>query len=154
MAENQPALRRQMRVASLEAVGRVPQNLQKGLRFVRYLHFLHDPARVIHNAVAGLLDRYVQSTKMVMVHAALLLLMLEAVTTDLVFTISLKRSTQNLQYPQAEPADYTICWGINGPWPGRGSKSENDPGSDIDHREISFASPFQFAAYPDIIGPY
>jgi hypothetical protein len=30
-----------------------------------------------------------------MVHAALLLLMLEAVTTDLVFTISLKRSTQN-----------------------------------------------------------
>jgi hypothetical protein len=32
-----------------------------------------------------------------MVHAALLLLMLEAVTKDLVFTISLKRSTQNLQ---------------------------------------------------------
>jgi hypothetical protein len=32
-----------------------------------------------------------------MVHAALLLLMLEAVTTDLVFTISLKRSTQILQ---------------------------------------------------------
>src|SRR5476649_1323644 len=33
-----------------------------------------------------------------MVHAALLLLMLEAVsTTNLVFTISLKRSTQNLQ---------------------------------------------------------
>ena len=32
-----------------------------------------------------------------MVHAALLLLMLEAAITDLVFTISLKRSTQNLQ---------------------------------------------------------
>src|SRR5476649_2403531 len=32
-----------------------------------------------------------------MVHAALLLLMLEAVATDLVSTISLKRSTQNLQ---------------------------------------------------------
>jgi hypothetical protein len=32
-----------------------------------------------------------------MVHAALLLLMLEAVITNLVFTISLKRSTQNLQ---------------------------------------------------------
>ena len=31
-----------------------------------------------------------------MVHAALLLLMLEAVTKDLVSTISLKRSTQNL----------------------------------------------------------
>src|ERR1700675_2824309 len=78
-----------------EAVGGVPQNLQQVFRFARYLHFLHDPARVIHNADAGLLDRYVQSAKMV--HAALLLLMLEAVTTDLVFTISLKRSTQNLQ---------------------------------------------------------
>jgi hypothetical protein len=32
-----------------------------------------------------------------MLHAALLLLMLEAVQTDLVSTISLKRSTQNLQ---------------------------------------------------------
>src|SRR5262249_37123887 len=32
-----------------------------------------------------------------MVHAALLLLMLEAVPMDLVFTISLKRSTPNLQ---------------------------------------------------------
>jgi hypothetical protein len=79
----------------LEAVGGVSQNLQQGSRFARYLHFLHDPACVVHNADAGLLDRYVQSTKMV--HAALLLLMLEAVSTDLVFTISLKRSTQSLQ---------------------------------------------------------
>jgi hypothetical protein len=66
----------------LEAVGLVPQNLQQNVRLARYLHFPHDPARVIHNADAGLLDRYVQSSKMV--HAALLLLMLEAVTTDLV----------------------------------------------------------------------
>src|SRR3984957_19078822 len=79
----------------LEAVGGIPQNLQKCLRLARYLHFLHDPARVIQNADTRLLDRYVQSSKMV--HAALLLLMLEAHTTDLVFTISLKRSTQNLQ---------------------------------------------------------
>src|SRR4029077_10582602 len=79
----------------LEAVGGVPQNLQQGLRLARRLHFLHDPARVIHNADTGLLDRYVQSSKMV--HAALLLLMLEAVTKDLVFTISLKRRHQNLQ---------------------------------------------------------
>jgi hypothetical protein len=43
-----------------------------------------------------------------MVHAALLLLMLEAVTTDLVFTISLKRSTQNLQLSTSSPADYPI----------------------------------------------
>jgi hypothetical protein len=36
----------------------------------------HDPARVIHNADTSVLDR--------LVHAALLLLMLEVVTTDLV----------------------------------------------------------------------
>jgi hypothetical protein len=45
-----------------------------------------------------------------MVHAALLLLMLEAVPTDLVFTISLKRRTQNLQLSTSSPADYPICW--------------------------------------------
>jgi hypothetical protein len=49
-----------------------------------------------------------------MVHAALLLLMLEAVTTDLVFTISLKRSTQNLQLSTSSPADYPIYWSNNG----------------------------------------
>ena len=43
-----------------------------------------------------------------MVHAALLLLMLEAVHTDLVFTISLKRSTQDLQLSTSSPADYPI----------------------------------------------
>jgi len=41
-------------------------------------------------------------------HAALLLLMLEAVDTELVFTISLKRSTQNLQLSTSLPADYPI----------------------------------------------
>jgi hypothetical protein len=65
-----------------EAVAGISQNLQKCLRLARYLHFPHNPARLIHNADAGFLDGYVQSTKMV--HAALLLLMLEAVTTDLV----------------------------------------------------------------------
>ena len=34
--------------------------------------------------------------------------MLEAVHTDLVFTISLKRSTQNLQLSTNSPADYPI----------------------------------------------
>jgi hypothetical protein len=34
--------------------------------------------------------------------------MLEAVHTDLVFTISLKRSTQNLQLSTSLPADYPI----------------------------------------------
>jgi hypothetical protein len=41
------------------------------------------------------LDRYVQSSEML--HAALLLLMLEAANARPRFTISLKRSTQNLQ---------------------------------------------------------
>jgi hypothetical protein len=40
--------------------------------------------------------------------------MLEAVTTDLVFTISLKRSTQNLQLSTSSPADYPIYWGNSG----------------------------------------
>jgi hypothetical protein len=46
-----------------------------------------------------------------MVHAALLLLMFEAVRTDLVSTISLKRSTQNLQLSTSSPADYPIFEG-------------------------------------------
>src|ERR1035441_7212586 len=62
----------------LEVVGGVRQHLQQSFRFARHLHFPHDPARVIHNADAGLLDRNVYSSKMV--YAALLLLMLEAVT--------------------------------------------------------------------------
>src|SRR5262245_8479488 len=67
---------------SLEVVGRVLQNRQQRVGFACNLHFPNDLACVIHNADARLLDRYVQSSKMV--HAALLLLMLEAVTTDLV----------------------------------------------------------------------
>ncbi|HZD92351.1 MAG TPA: hypothetical protein VE224_19830 [Pseudolabrys sp.] len=43
-----------------------------------------------------------------MLHAALLLLMLGAAITDLVFTISLKRSTPILQLSTSWPADYPI----------------------------------------------
>ena len=43
-----------------------------------------------------------------MVHAVLLLLMLEAVTHGPRFTISLKRSTKNLQLSTRSPADYPI----------------------------------------------
>jgi hypothetical protein len=60
------------------------------LRLARHPHFLHDLARVIQNADTRLLDRYVQSGKMV--HAALLLLMLEAVTTEMEVTKWLKPS--------------------------------------------------------------
>src|SRR5262249_2272237 len=45
-------------------------------------HFPLDPARVIHNADPRVLDRNVQSRKII--HAALLLLMLEAAHADLV----------------------------------------------------------------------
>jgi len=69
---------------------------------------------MLYIADARLLDRNVQSRKMV--HAALLLLMLEAVTTDLVFTISLKRSTPNLQLSTSSPADYPI---LPAPMPSR-----------------------------------
>ena len=43
-----------------------------------------------------------------MVHAALLLLMLEAANADLVFTISLKRGTLNLLLSTNSPVDYPI----------------------------------------------
>ena len=66
----------------LEAVSRVPQYRQQSVGFTRDLHFSPHPARVIHNADARVLDRNVQSSKIV--HAALLLLMLEAASADLV----------------------------------------------------------------------
>ena len=66
----------------LEVIGWLIQNRQQSFRLARHLHFPHDPTAVIHNADVGRLDRYVQSNKMV--HAALLLLMLEAMTTNLV----------------------------------------------------------------------
>src|SRR4029434_3262222 len=72
----------------------------------RYPPSPHKPPRAIHNADAGLLDRHVQSRKMF--HAALLLLMLEAVTHGPRFTISLKRSTLNPQLSTKSPADYPI----------------------------------------------
>src|SRR5208282_5218483 len=87
-------------------VGGVLQHRQQRFRFARNLHFPNYLARVIHNADAGLLDRNVQSSKMV--HAALLLLMLEAVPTDLVFTISLKRSTPKSSAIHKPRADYPI----------------------------------------------
>src|SRR5476651_2597865 len=91
-----------------KAVGRVLQHRQQCFRLALYLDFPNDLARVIHNADARVLDRNVQSRKMV--HAALLLLMLEAANADLVFTISLKRSTPILLLSTNSPADYPIFW--------------------------------------------
>src|SRR5262245_56848139 len=67
---------------SLEAIDGVRQNLQQRFRLTRHPRFPHDLARIIHNADARLLDRHIQSSKIV--HAALLLLMLEAAYADLV----------------------------------------------------------------------
>src|SRR6185295_10920744 len=69
-----------------------------------HLHFTNDLARVIHNADAGLLDRNVQSRKML--HAALLLLMLEAAQRGPRFTISLKAQHPNSSAIYKLPADY------------------------------------------------
>src|SRR6266705_651992 len=67
---------------SLEVVGGVLQHRQQRFRFARHLYFPNDLACVIHNADARLLDRNVQSSKMV--HSELLLLMLEVAYADLV----------------------------------------------------------------------
>src|SRR5271170_3339379 len=97
---------------TLETVDRVPQNLQQSFRLACDPYFPHDPARVIHNADARLLDRYVQSSKLV--HAALLLLMLEAVTTDLVSPSARSAAPKIFSYPQAGSADYPIFRGKTG----------------------------------------
>src|SRR5439155_7953738 len=96
---------------SLQVVVRFLQRLQQSFRFARNLYFPDDPARIVHNAEARLLDRHVQSSKMV--HAALLLVMLEAVRGPR-FTISLKRSTPNLQLSTSTPADYPIYGSFSG----------------------------------------
>src|SRR5580704_19757752 len=62
-----------------------------------------------------------------MVHAALLLLIFEVVRTDLVSTISLKRSTQNLQLSTSSPGDYPIFEGEERKWRGLAATSLNDP---------------------------
>src|SRR6266511_4472552 len=61
---------------SLEAIDGVRQNLQESFRLTRHPRFPHDLVRIIHDADARLLDRHIESSKIV--HVALLLLMLEA----------------------------------------------------------------------------
>src|SRR3974390_3249541 len=63
----------------LEVIGSVLEHLQESVRIALNLRFADNPTRVIHNAQARHLDRYVQSSKML--HAALLLLLLEALIT-------------------------------------------------------------------------
>src|SRR5215471_3490003 len=93
-----------------EVVGGVRQHRQQGLGLARHLHFPNDLAHLIYNADAGLLDRYVQSSKMV--HAALLLLMLEATRTSF-------HHQPEAQHPKSSDihkltADYPIYRGRTG----------------------------------------
>src|SRR6185503_16656701 len=82
-----------------EAVSGVRQHRQQSGRLARNLRFPNDLARVIHNADAGLLDRNVQSSKML--HAALLLLMLEARSHgDLVSPSAWSAEPKFFSYPQ------------------------------------------------------
>src|SRR5690242_19634635 len=62
----------------LEAIAPVPQNREQCIRFARDSHLARNLSSIIHNADARVLDRNVQSSKIV--HAALLL-MLGARTT-------------------------------------------------------------------------
>src|SRR6185437_11732829 len=92
----------------LEVVGGILQNRQQRFRFARYFHFSNDLACVIHNADAGLLDRHVQSSKMV--HAALLLLMRLRP-----FTRTSLNHQPEAQHPKTSAihklqADYPIFW--------------------------------------------
>src|SRR5262245_24942936 len=80
------------RAASGHAAPAPPSSVMNSRRFTAWRHFNpafsgfpsfpHDLARIIHDADARFLDRHIESNKIG--HAALLLLMLEAVFTDLV----------------------------------------------------------------------
>jgi hypothetical protein len=74
-------------------------------RLTCHPRFPHDLARIIHNADARLLDRHIESSKIV--HAALLLLMLEAAYADLV-SPSAEAQHPNFQPSTSWPADYPI----------------------------------------------
>ena len=62
-------LRPRVQSDPLETVWGVPQYCQQRLRFARNLHFSNDLARLIHNADGRVLDRDVQSSKMVLAAA-------------------------------------------------------------------------------------
>src|SRR5262245_51616053 len=85
---------------SLEAIGVVRKHLQESFRLTGHPHFPHNLARIIHNADARFLDRHVESSKIV--HAALLLLMLEAAYADLVSPSARSAAPYFFSYPQAD----------------------------------------------------
>src|SRR5207342_3664149 len=84
---------------SLEAINGIRKHLQESFGLTRHSHFPHDLARIIHNADARFLDRHVESSKIG--HAALLLLMLEAASADLVSPSASSAAPNFFSYPQA-----------------------------------------------------
>src|SRR3974390_315946 len=92
----------------LEAIAPVRQNREQRIRFARNSHLARNLSSIIHNADARVLDRYVQSSKMV--HAALLL-MLGARTTVTPFHHQPEaQHPKNLSAIHKLPADYPIFW--------------------------------------------
>jgi hypothetical protein len=69
-----------IRAAPWEVLG--TSACRESFRLTGHPHFPHNLARIIHNADARFLDRHDESSKIV--HAALLLPMLEAAYVDLV----------------------------------------------------------------------
>jgi hypothetical protein len=83
-------------------VGRSPRHPKQSIGLARNLNLPNDFTRAIHNADARVLDRNVQSSKIV--HAALLFLMLGARTTVTPFHHQPEARTQkSFSYPQARP---------------------------------------------------
>src|SRR3974377_1930624 len=92
----------------LKAVGRIPWYPKQSIGLAGNLNLPNDFTRAIHNADARVLDRNVQSRKMI--HAALLLLMLEAAHAALVSPSACKAAPKNLLAIHKPPADYPIFW--------------------------------------------
>jgi len=74
----------------------------------RPCHRANDRSKRPNEFTSSIVPRGTSFHRWVELEFPLLLLMPEAVHTDLVFTISLKRSTQNLQLSTSSPADYSI----------------------------------------------
>ena len=75
--------------------------------------------------------------------------MFEAVRTDLVSTISLKRSTQNLRLSTSSPADYPIFEGEERKWRGLAAMSQFDPEPT---RAAQFCVMHNTAFFNDVVG--
>ena len=109
----------------LETVGRVPQTREQCIRFARNSHFPRNLSRLIHNADARVLDRYVQSSKIV--HAALLLLMLGGRTTVTPFHHQPEAQHPKFFQLSTSRRPITPSIGVKRTWVGHAAMSASDP---------------------------